>query len=571
MIKRKASAIMLSAALILSTAGCGKKDNDLQNIESEATNVTVYAVNTGYLQNSVSYTGELKTADNTVTTSKVSARVAKVNVKEGDYVKAGDVLAELDASDLQNAYNSSLASYNSALAGYNSVINSATKQASTTAKNALSSAQLAYDQALKTYNRENELYNSKSSIKLAEQSYNDALTAYNREKELYEDASTLKLAEQSYNDAVAAYNREKELYDNDTSLISAKNSLQTAEDNLANAESLYAIGAMSKMELDSARSSVENMRASLATLNSQKQAAYDNAYSAMVRAQENLQNTRINASAAYDNAYSNLVKAEENLRSARLNESTAYDAAKNALDNAANSLTTAKENIGLTDISNKSSVETSSASLESARNALKTATDNLNNTKVRALSSGYVASKKAEVGQMAAAGSELFVIKNTNALIAEIEVTESVIPYLSQGTKALVDIQSAGIEKADGFVTLVNPTKNEQTGMYTVQVGIANVDNKLNTGMFADVTLAVEESPNAVMIPNNSIIQSGEEYYVYVASPDGTTAEKKLISVGIESDEYTEVISGITVGDRVIVTGQDYLSDDNNKINIVTE
>lgn len=570
MVKKRIISILIAAALLISMAGCGKKNNQ-QQVENNATNVTVYTAGTDTLVNEVSYTGELKAADKVVISSKVNAKVVKVNVEEGDYVNEGDVLAELDTTDLKTAYDSALAGYNSALASYNSVINSATKQASTNAKNNLTSAQLAYNQALETYNREKALYEANSSLKLAEQGYNDAVSAYNREKELYESGSALKLAEQSYNDAVSAYNREKELYDSDASITSTKNSLATAENNLKNIQALYDIGAASKLELDNAAANVENLRASLSTVSSQRQTSYNAAYSQMVNAEENLRKARINERTAYDAASSQLLQAEENLRSVRLSASTAYTNAKNTLDNAANSLAAARENIGLTDISNKSNMETAAASLENAKNSLKTATENLNNSKIRAISSGYVSSKTAVVGQMAAAGAELFTTKSTDKLMAEIEVTESVIPFITQGTKAVVSVSSADMDHIDGIVTTVNPTKNEKTGMYTVQVDINNTDGKLNTGMFADVKLALQESDNALTIPNTAIIQEGEEYYVYTVSPDGTNAQKQTIAVGIESDEYSEVISGIKPGDRVVVTGQSYITDDNTAVNIVTE
>ncbi|MGN0181705.1 MAG: efflux RND transporter periplasmic adaptor subunit [Candidatus Ornithomonoglobus sp.] len=519
MTKKQFTAAAAAICLLITAAGCGKKNMPEQEIASNATNVTVYEAGTEYIEDSVKYTGELKTSENTSTVSKVSAKIIKVNVKEGDYVHAGDILAELDSTDLQSSYNTALASYNSALASYNSVVNSSTKQATTSAKNSLNSAQLAYNQALENYNRE---------------------------KELYESGSTLKLAEQSYNDALSAYNREKELYDNDTSLISARNNLQTAEDNLANTKSLYEIGAVSKNEYDTAVTNVENLRASLESLESQKQASYENAYSAMVKAQENLSTTRISLSASYDQA-------------------------RNTLNNAENTLAQAKENIGLTEVSNASSISTANAQLESARTALSTAKDNLDNTKIRAMSSGYIASKSAEIGQMASPGVELFAIKNTNTLMAEISVTESVIPLVHQGTKAIVSVQSAGVDGISGVVTLVNPTKDEKTGMYTVQVEVDNGEGKLNTGMFADVTLITDSTMNAVTIPSEAIILSGEESYVYVASADGTTAEKRTVVTGIETEDATEIVTGIEIGDRVIVSGQDYLSEQNNEINIVTE
>lgn len=568
--KKRIFAIIIAASLIITASGCGKKNNQ-QQAENNATNVTVYTAGTDSLANEVSYTGELKTADKTSMSAKVSAKVVKINANEGDYVHEGDILAELDTTDLKTAYDTALAGYNSALASYNSVTKSATKQASTNTKNSLTSAQLAYNQALENYSREKELYESNSSVRLAEQSYNDALSAYNREKELFESGSSIKLAEQAYNDALSAYNREKELYDSDSSLVSAKNNLATAEENLKNIQALYDIGAVSKLELNNATANVENLRASLSTLSSQRQSSYNAAYSQMVNAEENLRKARLNERTAYDAASSQLVQAEENLRTVRLNSGTAYTNAKNALDNASNSLSAAKEAVGLTDISNASNIETAAASLESARNQLKTATDNLNHSKIRALSSGYISSKTSSVGQMASPGAEMFTIKNTDKLMAEIEVTESVIPYITQGTKAVVSVQSAGMEHIDGLVTLVNPTKNEKTGMYTVQVDINNADGKLNTGMFADVKLAIQESENVITIPNSAITQEGEDYYVYTVSTDGKNAQKCTITVGIESDEYTEVVSGINVGDRVVVTGQSYITDDNTAVNIVTE
>lgn len=519
MTTKQITAIAAAISLLITASGCGKKAAPTEKAASSATNVTIYDVGTNYIENSVSYTGELKAADSTSTVPKVSARILKINVDEGDYVNQGDVLAELDSTDLKNAYETALAGYNSALASYNSVTNSATKQATTASKNALNSAQLAYNQALENYNRE---------------------------KELYDSGSTLKLAEQTYNDALANYNREKELYDNDTSLVSARNNLSNAETNLETTKALYDIGAVSKNDYDTAVSTVENLRAGLETLESQKQAAYESAYSSMVKARENLSTTRLNLSAS-------------------------YDAAKNALNNASSALSQARENIGLTKISNESSMANANAALESAKTALATAKNNLDNTKIKAMSSGYVASKNAEIGQMASPGVAMFTIKNTNSLIAEIEVTESVIPYIQQGTKALIDVQSAGLKAIEGAVSLVNPTKNEQTGMYTVQVSINNDDEKLNIGMFADVSLITESSAAAITIPTEAIMINGEENYVYIASNDGKTAEKRVIVTGIESDDITEIVTGIEIGERVIISGQDYISDENNEINIVEE
>lgn len=530
--EKRIKAILICTALVVSLSACGKPMPPQQNTEEAGVNVEVYTAGREILENTVSYTGEIKAVSDSSVTSKVSAKIKKVNVKEGDYVTAGTVLAELEDTDVKNSYksaqasyNSALASYNSAQASYNSTVNSATKQASANAKNNLNSAQLAYDQAVANYNREKELYDSKVN---------------------------LTLAEQSYNSAKSSYQREKELYDNDTSLIASRNALNDAIAAMERTQALFDIGAASQLELDSAKTNAQNAQASFDSLSSQRQASLEAAQASLVNAEQNLKTTEINLSASLDNAY-------------------------NGMQNAKAALDTAKENIGLTSVSNASNIESAKAGLESAKaglesanTSLETVKGNLADTMIKAVSTGYIASSSATVGQMASPGTPLFTMKDVSSVVAEIEVTESVIPYIKQGTKAKVDISSSGLEDIDGVVMLVNPTKNEKTGMYTVQVAVDNKDGKINTGMFADVDLVTEVSDGAITIPSDAVIQEGESFFVYIADSSGSVASKTEIAKGIETDTETEIISGVAIGDEVIVSGQDYLSEKNNKIRIVS-
>ena len=64
-------------------------------------------------------------------------------------------------------------------------------------------------------------------------------------------------------------------------------------------------------------------------------------------------------------------------------------------------------------------------------------------------------------------------------------------------------------------------------------------------------------------------MQNGSEYYVFVASKDGKTAEKRVVTKGIENAETTEILKGVSLGDKVIIKGREYLSEKNNSIKIV--
>ena len=228
-----------------------------------------------------------------------------------------------------------------------------------------------------------------------------------------------------------------------------------------------------------------------------------------------------------------------------------YDAAVTRFENAKINLNAAMEQAGLNG---------AKASLDAAQNAL-------DNTILRAPISGYISSKNANPGQMITPGVEVFSIKNTDNVDAQIYVTESIISKINFETKAIIEVKSA--EKTiEGVVTTASPTKNPQTGMYDVRITIENSDGSLKDGMFADITLTLSDSADALVVPSESVFEDEDDAkYVYIAEND--TAKKVKVTPGITTDEFTEIVSGLKEGDKVIVSGKEYLSDKNNKIRVV--
>jgi len=352
--------------------------------------------------------------------------------------------------------------------------------------------------------------------------YESALAGYNSvvnsssKQQKSQAKQALLSAQTAYDQAKANYEREKILYENASSLKLAEQSMNDAKAAYERTRQLFDMGGASQLELDSAHSA--------------------------------------------------FVSAEENYKTVSATSSAAFDAAKTALTNAQNALNNAQENITLADNAARSSVETASASVNSARAALNIAQNSLSNTTITAPISGYVAVCNVSEGQMTAAGSVAFDIRNTSMVDAEINVTESVIPLIDVGTKALISIASANIENLEGAVTLVNPVKNDMTGLYTVKVSIDNADSAIKAGMLADITLTTASLDGIIKIPSKALINEGEDYYVYVAH--GNVGKKVRVTTGVSDDEYTEITKGLAKGDKVIVDGKDYLSETNNEINI---
>ncbi len=255
-----------------------------------------------------------------------------------------------------------------------------------------------------------------------------------------------------------------------------------------------------------------------------------------------------------------------------------FNSYKTAYENAKLNYDTAQTNYNLTKdvVTNESKavaaagVDSAQAGIQSAKAALDIAANNLKNCTITAPISGYVSAKNVNKGQMVSAGIALFSITDTSSVNIEINVTESVIPLISVGTKATINVSSAELNDLEGTVTIVNPVKNAQTGLYTVKISLPNADGTLKEGMIANLTLITESRNNTLVIPSNALLQSDEDgYYVYTVTDE--TAEKRPVQTGIESSEFTEILSGINVGDKVVVSGKDYISKNNNKVKIVTE
>ncbi len=283
------------------------------------------------------------------------------------------------------------------------------------------------------------------------------------------------------------------------------------------------------------------------------------------------------AKIAYDNALDTYNKNKTLFDMGAISQ-VEFNSYKTAYENAKLNYDTAQTNYNLTkDVVTGESkavaeagVDSAQAGIQSAKAALDIAANNLSNCTVTAPISGYVSAKNVNKGQMVSAGVALFNITDTSSVNIEINVTESVIPLISVGTKAKIDVNSAELSGLDGTVTAVNPVKNAQTGLYTAKISLPNSNGMLKAGMTANLTLITQSQDNAITVPVNALLQSDEDgYYVYTVS--GDTAEKKKVEIGIENSEFTEIISGISIGDKVVINGKDYISKNNNKVKIVTE
>jgi multidrug efflux pump subunit AcrA (membrane-fusion protein) len=111
-----------------------------------------------------------------------------------------------------------------------------------------------------------------------------------------------------------------------------------------------------------------------------------------------------------------------------------------------------------------------------------------------------------------------------------------------------------------GQITRLSPVIAEQSRVLLVEADVRN-NGKLRPGSFAHAEIVTNDSKMAVTVPNNAIVTfAGIEKVLVVQN--GKALEKP-ITTGRRTAEFTEIVAGITIGEKVIVdpgnlqTGQD--------------
>lgn len=153
----------------------------------------------------------------------------------------------------------------------------------------------------------------------------------------------------------------------------------------------------------------------------------------------------------------------------------------------------------------------------------------------------------------------------------EMEVTLNILSLI--GTRVKVDqpafIATGGVDwfrhntndndyVFEGKVHSVSPQLDRSGRSIRVKVRMHQDKNLLLDGMYVTCWIQVEQKPDALRIPLNSLLYQNDSPYVYVARYG--QAEQRKIVVGIEDDEYVEVLEGLEPNEEVVTRGRHILS-----------
>jgi RND family efflux transporter MFP subunit len=146
------------------------------------------------------------------------------------------------------------------------------------------------------------------------------------------------------------------------------------------------------------------------------------------------------------------------------------------------------------------------------------------------------------------------IILDAGGLQAVISVTETDLPNVKLGQAATVGINAIDAT-ASGTVTAVSPTAaggNSSVVTYAVTVGLTSTPAAARSGMSVSVSITIAQATDAVAVPSIALLGQTGSYSVRVMDSSGAVTDVP-VQVGLITSTLTQVTSGVSVGDRVVV------------------
>jgi len=521
------------------------------------------AVEKGTISQIVSGTGQVSASDQLDIKPSVSGNITKSYVVDGQAVKSGDLLFQIDSQDAQKAVKDAVASLE------NARISLAKLEQGSTAQD-IANSQLQVDSA------QNSLTDAQNNLEIVNNKANlDLSNAYNDARTLLQD---------TYSDVSDILNRQISgmFTDNGSSLVFLTANSQAQIDTIT--KRVQAFDALEKLKnisdnlptdnsgVDEALVEAENYLVTIQDLASSLTDSLNSAITSSDITQSIINGYKSTASSARSSAGSaksaintqkttivnQVTTNNSNILTAK-NKIISY---QNSLAQAQNSLITKKASADPLDLRSKQ------ISVSQAATSLVNAQSKLSDYTIKATFDGIVTDIVNVSGYTASANTILATVI-TKQRIAEISLNEVDAANVKVGQKAILTFDAVSDLNITGNVVQVDTIGTVSQGVvsYGAKIALDTQDDRVKPGMSASANIILNAKADILLVPSSAIKNSGNSSYVEVlrgatsstpTANDGSVAANAgiltqvTVETGISDDTYTEIISGLNVGDLVV-------------------
>lgn len=172
---------------------------------------------------------------------------------------------------------------------------------------------------------------------------------------------------------------------------------------------------------------------------------------------------------------------------------------------------------------------------------------------------GVVSNRNVTPGQMVSAGTPLMAVEDVSSVYVVVNVEQKDLGRVKPGLPAEVTVDSFAGQGFSGVVEIINPSANKNARVFETKIKISNGERLLKPGMFAGVRIKTGEEGEALVVPQNSLVSIQGMYFAFVA--EGDRAMRRQVEIGQVIGQSVQVKSGLTAGQKIIVTNVNKLKD----------
>ncbi|MDR2953290.1 MAG: efflux RND transporter periplasmic adaptor subunit [Treponema sp.] len=174
--------------------------------------------------------------------------------------------------------------------------------------------------------------------------------------------------------------------------------------------------------------------------------------------------------------------------------------------------------------------------------------------------SGTILQAPYSLGDTLTTQSAVFVVGDLSSLLVETHVPERFVAVIRQGMSAALQFEAIPGETFTAEVVEINPVLDPSSRTLRIRLRFVRQDPRIKAGMFATVSLVTNRKVNVPVIPRISVINTYGSWIVFTVD-DNNTARRREIEMGIDNEDYFEVLGGVSMGERIVSQGQNFLSD----------
>lgn len=178
-----------------------------------------------------------------------------------------------------------------------------------------------------------------------------------------------------------------------------------------------------------------------------------------------------------------------------------------------------------------------------------------NNIAMLSPQSGIVTKLNIREGMYITPSTELFTIADLSTIWILADIYEYQLNWVKQGLDAEITVPALPNQKWEGTVDYIYPELDPKTRTLKVRLALKNKELALKPNMFAKVIIYGGVKRDILKIDREALIVTGEREAVILALGDGKFKSVDVVT-GMHSNDEVEILSGLEMADKVVVSGQ---------------